>query len=98
MSEDCAKTCGRRVRIQPEGQAEVGEGGDGADGEESLEAVEGVMAVQAPVEGRILPGQGVQRSGDGCEVFHVAPVAPGETQKRANFPGVLGRADLPDGG
>ena len=59
LSEDCAETCGRRVRIQPEGQAEVGEGGDGAGGEESLEAIEGVLAVWAPVEDHVLTGQGV---------------------------------------
>ena len=33
LSEDCAETCGRCISIQPEGQAEVGEGGDGAGGE-----------------------------------------------------------------
>ena len=98
LSEDCAETCGRRICIQPEGQAEVGEGDDGAVGEESLEAVEGILTVRAPVEDRILPGQGVQWSGDGCEVFYVAQVVAGETQKGANFCGVLGRADLPNGG
>ena len=59
LSEDCAEACGRHVRVQPEGQAEVGEGGDGAGGKESLEAVEGVLAVWAPVEDHVLPGQGV---------------------------------------
>ena len=98
MSEDCTETCGRRVRIQPEAQAEVGEGGDGTSGEESLEVVEGVLAVRAPVKDRVHQGQGVQRSGDGCKVFHIAPVVPGETQKGVNFRGILGRTDLPDGG
>ena len=98
LSEDCAKTCGRLVCTQPEGQAEAGEGGDGAGGEESLEAVEGVLTVWSPMEDHVLPGQRVQWSGDGCEVFYVAPVAPGETQKGADFLGILGRADLPDGG
>ena len=63
--------------------------------------VEGVLAVWAPVEDRVLPGQGVKRSGDGCEVFNVAPVVPGETQKGANFRGVLGGGggvDPSDGG
>ena len=42
------------------------------------------------MEDRVLPGQGMKRSGDGCEVFNVAPVVPSETQKGANFRGVLG--------
>ena len=50
------------------------------------------------MEDRVLPGQGVKWSGDGCEVFDVASVVPGETQKGANFRGVFGRADLSDGG
>ena len=98
LSEDCAETCGQRVRIQPERQAEVGEGGGGDGVEESLEAVQGVLTVQAPKEDRVLPGQGMQLSGDGCEIFYVTPVVPGETQKGADFRGVFGRADLPDGG
>ena len=50
------------------------------------------------MEDRVLPGQGVKWSGNGCEVFDVALVVPGETQKGANFCGVLGWADFPDGG
>ena len=49
------------------------------------------------MEDCVLPGQGVKWSGDGCEVFNVAPVVPGETQKGANFCGVLGWADFSDG-
>ena len=90
LSEDCAETCSRRVGIQPEGRAEVREGGDGAGGEESFEAIEGALAVWAPVEDRVFPGQLVQRSGDGCKVFNLTPVIPSETQKRANFCGVFG--------
>ena len=59
LSQDCAETCGRHVRVQPEGQAEVGEGGDGAGSEERFEAVEGVLAVQAPMKDRVFPDQGV---------------------------------------
>ena len=33
-----------------------------------------------------------------CEVFDVAPVVLGETQKGVDFYGVLGRTDVPDGG
>ena len=60
--------------------------------------VEGVLTVWAPMEDRILPGQGMQWSGDGCKVFYVAPVVASKTQEGADFCGVLGRADLPDGG
>ena len=49
------------------------------------------------MEDRVLPGQGMQWSGDGCEAFYVAQVVAGETQERADFCGVFGRADLPDG-
>ena len=42
------------------------------------------------MEGLVFPGQRVQLSGDGYEVFNVTPVVPGKTQKRANFRGVLG--------
>ena len=56
LSQGCAEACGRRVSVQREGQAEVGEGGDGAGSEERFEAVEGVLAVQAPMKDRVLPG------------------------------------------
>ena len=59
LNKDCSEACGRRVRVQPEGQAEVGEGSDGAGGEECFEAVEGVLAVCAPMKDRVLPGQGM---------------------------------------
>ena len=94
-SEQSLSKCGG---IQPEGQAEVGGGGDGAGGKENFEAIEGVLSVWAPVEDRIFIGQRVQWSGNGCEVFNVPPVVPSETQKRANFCGVLGGTDLSDGG
>ena len=41
-----------------ERQAEVGEGGDGASGEERFEEVKSVLAVCAPMEDCVLPGQG----------------------------------------
>ena len=71
---------------------------NGAGDEESLEAVEGVLTVRAPMEDHVLPGQGMQQSGNGSEVFYIVPVVPGETQKGVDFRGVLERADLPDGG
>ena len=49
------------------------------------------------MEDRVLPGQGVKWSGDGCEVFDVAKVVPGKTQKGANFHEVLRWADFSDG-
>ena len=90
LSEDCAEACGRHVGIQPKWEAEVGEGSDGAGGEESLEAIEGVLAVWTPVEDRVLPGQRMQRPGNGSKIFDIMPVITGETQKGANFRGILG--------
>ena len=56
LSQDCAKACGRRVHVQPEGQAKVGEGGDGAGSEKRSEAVEGILSVQAPMKDSVFPG------------------------------------------
>ena len=50
------------------------------------------------MEDRVLPGQGMKWSGDGYEVFDVVSVVPGETQKGADFCGILRRADFSDGG
>ena len=97
MSEDCAEACCQRVGIQPKWQAEVGEGSDRVGGEESLEAIEGVLAVWTPVEDRIFPGQCMKRPRDGGEVLNITPVISGETEKRANFRGILWGTDLSDG-
>ena len=70
LRQDCAEACGRRVGVQPKSLAEVGEGSDGAGSEERLEAVEGGLAVGAPMEDRVFPGQSMQGTCDGCEVFH----------------------------
>ena len=95
--QDCAEACGRRVRVQTEGEAEVGDGGDGAGGEERFELIEGLLTVGAPMEDHILPGQGMQRTGDGCKILNISPVIPGKTQEGADFGGIFGRLDLPDG-
>ena len=87
LSQDCAEACGRRVCIQPKSLAEVGEGSDGAGREEHLEAVEGSLAVGAPMEDRVFPGQSMQGTCDGCEIFHISPVVAGETKERADFGG-----------
>ena len=97
LRQDCAKACGGCVGVQPKGLAEVGEGSDGTGGEEHFEAVEGALAVGAPVEDRVFPGQSMQGAGDSCEVFHISPVIPCETKERADFGGGFGRRDLPDG-
>ena len=49
------------------------------------------------MEDRILPGQGMQRAGDGCKILNISPVISSETQEGADFGGVFGRLDLPDG-
>ena len=69
----------------------------GAGSEECLEVVKGGLAVSAPVEDRVFPGQGMQGTGDDCEVFHIPPVVSGETKERADFGGGFGRRDHPNG-
>ena len=78
LCEDCAEACRRRVGIQLEWQAEVGEGSDRAGGEESLEAIKGVLAIRTPVEDRIFPGKRMKRPGDGGEVLNLTPVVSSE--------------------
>ena len=53
--------------------------------------VEGSLAVGAPVEDLVFPGQSMQGTCDGCEVFHIPPVVAGETKERADFGGGFGR-------
>ena len=48
------------------------------------------------MEDRILPGQSMQGTCDGCEVFHISPVVTGKTKERADFGGCFGRLDFPD--
>ena len=48
------------------------------------------------MEDHILPGQSMQGTCDGCEVFHISPVVTGETKERADFGGWFGRRDFPD--
>ena len=64
--------------------------------EERLEAVEGGLAVGAPMEDRIFPGQSMQGTCDDCEVFHISPVVTGETKERADIGGCFGRWDFPN--
>ena len=96
LSQDCAEACGRRVSIQPEGLAEVREGSDRAGREERLEAVEGSLAVGAPMEDCVFPGQSMQGTCDGCEVLHISPVVTGETKERADFGDCFGMRDFPN--
>ena len=48
------------------------------------------------MEDRILPGQSMQGTCDGCKVFHISPVVTGETKERADFCGCFGRRDFPN--
>ena len=59
--------------------------------------VEGFLAVSAPMEDRVLPGQCMQRAGDCCEILHITAVIPSKTQEGADFSGGFGRRNLPDG-
>ena len=85
LSQDCNEAWGRRIGTQPKSLAEVREGSDGAGREERLEVVEGVLAVGAPMEDHIFPGQSMQGTCDGCKVFHISPVVADETKERADF-------------
>ena len=96
MRQDCEEVCGRHVGVQPKSLAEVREGSDGAGSEERLEAVEGGLAVGAPMEDRVFPGQSMQGTCDGYEVFHIPPVVSGGTKERADFGGGFGMWDLPN--
>ena len=58
--------------------------------------VESLLAVSAPMEDRVLPGQCMQRAGDCCKIFHITPVIPGKTQEGEDFSGGFGRRNLPD--
>ena len=97
LRQYCAEACSRLVRVKMEGLAKVGKGGDGTGGEECFQAVEGILAVSAPMEDRVLPGQRMQWAGDCCKIFHITPVIPGKTQEGADFSGGFGRQNLLDG-
>ena len=58
--------------------------------------VEGGLAVGAPMEDRIFPGQSMQGTCDSREVLYISLVVTGETKERADFGGGFGRRNLPD--
>ena len=97
LRQYCAEACSRRVRIQAERLAEVGEGSNRDGGEECFEAVKSVLAVGAPMKDRVLPGQCMQRAGDSRKILYIAPVIPGKAQEGADFSGGFRRWNLPDG-
>ena len=49
------------------------------------------------MEDRILPGQSMQRTGNGDEVLYISPVVTDETEEGADFGSRFGRRDFPDG-
>ena len=97
LCQYCADACSRRVRIQSEGLAKVGEGSNRAGGEECSEAVKSVLSVGAPMKDRILPGQCMQWVGDSRKILNITPVIPGKTQEGADFSGGFRRWNLPNG-
>ena len=97
LSQDRTEACSRWVGIQPKGLAEVREGSDRTGCEERLETVEGGLAVVAPIEDCILPGQSMQRTCNGCKILYISPVVTGETEEGADFSGSFGRWNLPNG-
>ena len=97
LRQYCAEACSRCVGVKTKGLSKVGKGGDGTGGEECFQVVEGILAVSAPMEDCILPGQRMQWAGDCCEIFHITPVIRGKTQEGTDFSGGFGRRNLPDG-
>ena len=54
------------------------------------------LAVGAPMEDRVLPGQSMQGTCNGRKVLYIPPVVTGETKEGADFSGGFGRRNLPD--
>ena len=96
LSQDGTKACRGGIGIQPKCLAEVGEGCDRTCGKPSLQLVECCLAILAPMEERILPGQSVQGSGDGGKALDVAAVKPRQTKKGAHFGGCFRGWNVPD--
>ena len=92
LSQDCAEACGRRVRIQPEGLAEVREGSDGAGREERIEAVwqSALQWKTASFPIRACRGPAMAAK------FFTCQLVTGETKERADFGGCFGRRDFPN--
>ena len=59
LCQNSTEACGGGVSVQAEGLAKIWEGSDGASGQQGLESVEGGLTFLAPMEDRILPGQGM---------------------------------------
>ena len=91
LSQDRTEAYSRCVGIQLKGLTEVWEDSDRTGCEERFETVEGGLAVGTPMEDRILPGQSVQRTCDGCKILYISPVVTGETEEGADFGGSFGR-------
>ena len=49
------------------------------------------------MEDRILPGQSVQRTCNGCKILYISPVVTGETKEGVDFSGSFVRWNLPNG-
>ena len=81
LSQDGTKACSGGVGVQPKLLAKVGEGCDRTCGKSSLQLIKSCLAVLAPVEERVLPGQSVQGSGDGGKTLDVPAVITGKTKK-----------------
>ena len=96
LSQDGTQACSRGVSVQPKCLAKVGEGCDRTCGKSSLQLIESCLAVLAPMEERILPGQSVQGGGDGGKPLDVPAVITGKTKKGAHFCGCFRGRNVPD--
>ena len=77
LGQDGTEACGGGVGVQPKLRAKVGESCDRTRGESSLQLVKSSLAVLAPVEEHVSPGQSVQGSGDGGKTLDVPAVITG---------------------
>ena len=77
LSQDSTEACCGGVGVQPECLAEVRESCDRAGSKPGLQLIECCLAVLAPVEERIFPGQSVQEGGNGGKTLDVPTVIAG---------------------
>ena len=90
LRQDSTEASRGGVGVEPEFFAKIREGCDRTRGESYLQLVECSLAVLAPVEERILPGQSMQGSGNGGKTLDVPAVITGKTEKERTSVAVFG--------
>ena len=77
LSQDSTEACRGGVSVQPKCLAEVGESCDRTSGKPGLQLIKCCLAVLAPMEERIFPGQSVQGGGNGGKTLDIPAVVTG---------------------